>query len=409
MMHSRTNVLDIFSTFIQFAEDRFESWISDLRLLRNMREHLATVDVENAEFLQQERFWVIYWHQLWQQQPSSQAAMHLCAYLQEPCYWASENVARRFVTEQCTVADGFQVAIADVESILKHYNPDHGNTLKAYARSAFGNKIRNHLCQLQAAKIHSDWGLLRRLSQARLKQALLTAGFKDVASLILAWQCFKACCHNEPQRSATRGLPPPNAEQLAQMVERYNHLRHRLTPVPLPLNDQTLLRELMHVVKAVRTYINPTVTSLNQSQNTVAGQELIESLRGDKDDSPMTYLLAVEAHTEQQQYRRQINTVLENAITSLDLPSQRLLRFYYQENLTQKEIANQLEIKQYQVSRRLNWVRKQLLLNVAEWGQNTLHIPIKSTVLVGVNEVIHEWLQRHYSQNDQHDQYELTI
>ena len=408
MMHSRTNGLDIFSTFVQFAEDRFESWRPDFRLLRNMRAHLATVDAQNADFLEQEGFWAIYWYQSWQQQASSQAAMHLCAYLQEPCYWASENVARRFVTEQCTVADGFQVAISDFERILKHYKPGHGNTLKAYARSAFGNMIRNHLCQLQAAKIHSDWGLLRRLSQARLKQALLAAGFTDIASLILAWQCVKACCHANPQRSATRGLPVPNPEQLTQMVERYNRLRHRLTPVPPCLNDQALSAKLMQVVKAVRRYINPTVTSLNQPQNTVEGQELMESLRGDR-DSPMTYLLAVEAHTEQQRYRRQINTVLENAITSLDLPSQRLLRFYYQENLTQKEIANQLEIKQYQVSRKLNWVRKQLLLNVAEWGQNTLHIPIKSTVLVEVNEVIHEWLQRHYSQNDQHDQYELTI
>ena len=68
-----------------------------------------------------------------------------------------------------------------------------------------------------------------------------------------------------------------------------------------------------------------------------------------------------------------------------------------QKNLTQSEIASQLQIKQYQVSRQLSRVRQQLLRSVAQWSQESLHISIDSAVLANVSAVIHEWLQSHYA------------
>ena len=394
-MHSRTQVIDLFSTFLRFAEDRFESWIADGHLVRSMQQRLAKNPDKKDELAQQEAFWVLYWHQRWQQEAQSTAARHLWAYLQEPCYWAAENVAQRFVNVQCTVADGFQIAIADVERILKRYRPDHGSSLKVYARTAFGNAIRDQLRQRNEVNISSDWGLLRRLSQSQLKRSLLAAGFIEVASPILVWQCFKAICIPDPQQSA-RGLPAPSEEQLTQMVERYNQLRYQLSPVPPSIDVPTLQATLKQSVQAARAYLTPKPTSLNQPQDDDASRELIDSLAIVEDDHPMARLLAAEAYAEQQQYQQQIRAVLEAAIATLDGPDQTLLELYYGQTLTQKAIATQLQIKQYQVSRQLSRVRQKLLASIAKWSQETLHIAVDSTVLASINEVIHEWLQHYY-------------
>ncbi|NEP62516.1 MAG: sigma-70 family RNA polymerase sigma factor, partial [Symploca sp. SIO2G7] len=82
--------------------------------------------------------------------------------------------------------------------------------------------------------------------------------------------------------------------------------------------------------------------------------------------------------------------------SALDIPSQRLLQLYYQEAFTQTDIARQLSIQQYQVSRKLSRIRQQLLLRVASWSKECLHTPTDPNVLASVSEVIHEWLQRYY-------------
>ena len=396
-MHPRTNVLDSFSTFIQFADDRFELWASDRRLVQSMEKQLARATLRTDRLDQQEDFWSQYWHQVWQRSPSTDrigAVRHLCAYLQEPCYWASENVSGRFETVHCTLADGFQLAIAHLERILKGYNPNYGSCLKIYARNAFGNVIRDQLRQSHDVNICSDWGLLRRLSQTQLKQSLLAAGFIDIKPTVLVWQCFKAICIPNPQRSVRR-LSPPSADQLIQIAERYNQQRCQLSPVPPRIDTGTIVVKLTQSTKAARAYLAPTVVSLNQSQDE-DGYEPLDALCLHTDATPIERLLTAEAYSERQQSWQQLANVLEEAILALDPPSQTLLTLYYQQTWTQQDIAEQLNLKQYQVSRKLNRIRQVLLLRMAQWSQETLHIDMGSTVLASVNEAIHEWLQQHY-------------
>ena len=111
----------------------------------------------------------------------------------------------------------------------------------------------------------------------------------------------------------------------------------------------------------------------------------------------MVQLLAAEDYAQQQQRIQQIGQVLEDAIANLDAASQMLLSLYYQQQLIQTEIAKRLNIKQYQVSRRLSRIRQRLLIKVVNWAQQTLHIPPESAILASVSDVIHEWLQRRYS------------
>ena len=387
-MRSRTEILAIFSTFIKFTGDRFDTWISDPRLARSMRQLLQQSGIERSE-----KFWVLHWYRLRQQHPH--ANRHLWAYLQEPCYWAAHRISRRFPMVQYSVADGFQTAIANVDRILNKYDPDYGSDLKAYARRAFGNCIRDQLRQQQAINISSDWGLLRRLSQTQLKKALLAAGFVQTSGSILIWQCFKHICVPEPGKSA-RGLSAPTPEQLDAIAKRYNRLRHRTPDIlSVDIGARQLIMELTQLAATVRSYLTPTVTSLNQPQYDDSGEEQLDTLP--TDDTPMAQLLTAEAYTEQQQWIQQIDTRLSDEIVNLEASNQILLRLYYQQTLTQSDIARQLNIQQYQVSRKLSRIRQQLLLSIINWGTETLHIPTEAAVLANVSDVIHEWLQRYYA------------
>ena len=388
-MQLRTTVVELFSTFIRFSGDRFDGWVCDWRLKKGMADHLTRADQAS----QSEEFWVLYWHQRWQSEVPSRAEAHLHAYLQEPCYWANQRITERFAQGQWTLADGFQTAIAHTPSILKRYRPDYGSDLRAYALTAFGNVVRDQMRQQHEINICSDWGLLRRLSGAQVRRSLEAAGFTQTESPILLWQCFKAVCRPDPQRSV-RALPPPTPDQLVQMAARYNRLRVQLSPIPPRLEGEDLVGKLQQIVEAARAHLVPKVTSLNALQFDQGAHEQIEDLSDD--DLPMNRLLAEEAFAEQQRRIGQLDAVLGNAIAALPPADQTLLRLYYQEQLTQMAIAQQLHIQQYQVSRRLNRVRQQLLADVAQWSQESLHIALDSAVLASMSDAIHEWLQRHY-------------
>lgn len=403
-MRPRNDILAVFSTFIQFAEDRFDCWFTEPRLAKSMQRQRSHPESPEQEL---EGVWALHWYRLLDHHPYAKG--HLWAYLQEPCYRAADQVTRRFTMVQYSVADGFQIAIAHTQRILKRYNPDYGSSLKAYATTAFGNCIRDHLRQQQEIHISSDWGLLRRVSQVQLTEALLTAGFVHTSTSILIWQCFRAVCTPTPDRTA-RGLSAPSEEQLHGIVQRFNQLQQlnsdlnegedttaddTATKEIHTLNTQQIMGKLIQLASIIRSYLNPTITSLNQPQYDDSVEEQLDTLT--TDDTPMVQLLAVEAYAEQQQRIQQISIVLEQALVDLPTDQQTLLILYYQKKLTQIGIAKQLNIKQYQVSRQLNRIRRQLLLEVVTWGQATLHTPPECDVLEDVSEVIHEWLKRHYS------------
>jgi DNA-binding transcriptional regulator LsrR (DeoR family) len=78
------------------------------------------------------------------------------------------------------------------------------------------------------------------------------------------------------------------------------------------------------------------------------------------------------------------------------------LQMYYGQGLTQKEIASQLETKQYTVSRRLTNVRDTLLTALCTWSQTTLHKTLDPNVMNDLSVTIEEWLKVHYSHPDLH-------
>ena len=114
------------------------------------------------------------------------------------------------------------------------------------------------------------------------------------------------------------------------------------------------------------------------------------------DQSPLTLLITQEEVQERQTKTRQINDLLITALGQLDPQVQKLLELYYQQGLTQQQIAQQMEMKQYTISRRIGSTKEALLEAIAQWSQSTLHISLTSPAVEQMSLVLEEWLQTRY-------------
>ncbi|RCJ23941.1 group 3/4 sigma-70 RNA polymerase sigma factor [Nostoc sp. ATCC 43529] len=393
-MRPRQNISEIFSTFIQFEADRFKSWIYDAKLRRSIQNCLVQI----SETKHSENFWAIYWHKNWQNQPNSLAEAHLSAYLQETCYWSAQRTIPQIASVQCTLSDCFQIAIAEVPKILKACDPDQKATLKSYSNVAFGNVIRDALRQKQEIDFCNDWALLLKLSRKRLQESLQNAGLTDetIACYLLAWKCF-VDGYILGKLPGVRKLQRPDQDTWSAIAQLYN--RDRLTQLNPPgteANAQTLEKWLLLSAKHARSYLYPVVSSLNAPKTGQADSELQDDLPDTtQNESLLADLIAKEEAETQKNQQQEIQNLLITTLGKLPLQSQELLQLYYQQGLTQQQIAKQQQIQQYQVSRQLAKTRESLLLAIAKWSQETMHISPTSNVVKHISAVLEEWLQNY--------------
>ena len=394
-MRSRQSLLEIFSTFLQFEDDRVSTWAIDARLRRNMQQCLQQSDhAETAS-----NFWALYWYKVWQDEGNSNSFAHLIAYLQETCYWSAQKTLTNFALTHYTLPDCFQVAIAKVQKILSGFNPQQGFSLQNYASAIFASTIRDTLRQRQEVDICTNWALLRKVSQKRLIESLQNAGLsaETIATYTLAWNCFKSL-YVPTQETATRKLPRPDAATWAAIEQRYNTDRRQVASAPAA-KPEPLEKWLNVCAQAARSYLNPNLVSINTPK---AGQdtgELLDDVPESSRESLLADLISEEDDQTRQDQRSQLNQILEAAIEQLDPELQTILHLYYRENCTQQQMAERLDIKQYTVSRRLTKAREQLLKKLALWSQDTLHISLTSALLQSMSLVMEEWLQQHYKQD----------
>jgi RNA polymerase sigma factor (sigma-70 family) len=390
-MHPRHSILDLFSTFLQLEADRFSGWVKDAKLRRSMQSCLN----HSSQTESSENFWVLYWYKIWQTQTESLARFHLTAYLQEACYWTAQKTAVSFTSTQYNVSDCFQVAIAQVDKVLKGFNPNQGFALKNYASAIFSSLIREILRQRGEVDICTPWGLLRKISQKRLTEALQAAGLSSetITAYVLAWNCYKLVYAPTPTASS-RKLPKPDESSLEAIATlyNYNYKRHGAETQP-----EILEKWLLNCAKAARDYLYPTLQPLNTPTLGQEFGELLDSIPATEPESLLTQIINQEEEQNRNQQQTEINAVLVAAITQLKPEEQSLLQMYYSQGLTQQQMAAQLEMKQYTVSRRLTKARDSLLLTLAQWSQDSMHISLSSDVLKNISAVLETWLEVYYS------------
>ncbi|MCM0591464.1 MAG: sigma-70 family RNA polymerase sigma factor [Gloeotrichia echinulata IR180] len=386
-MHPRQSIIEIFSTFVQFVGDRFSRWTTESRLRSSIHSCINRTPQETSE-----SFWALYWYKFLQV-PETQtlAKEHLIAYLQESCYWVSQKTVTNLASSQYQLSDCFQIAIAQIDKILKGFNPHQGFTLKNYASSIFSNTISETLRQRHEVDICTDWGLLRKISQKRFHESLQNAGLSpsEIHTYILAWNTFKTL-YVPTVTGTSRKLTRPDDQTWDAIAKAYNSQNSQ------NVNAQTLEKWLLSAAKAARKYLYPTTESLNIQRSGDDSWELLDNLPGTEQPSLIQEIIAQEEQQTRNSQHTEINKILVSAIAQLEPEVQQILQLYYTQNQNQDKIAKQLEIKQYTVSRRLTKARVTLLQALATWSQETLHISITPDLLKNMSTVMEEWLHNYH-------------
>lgn len=396
-MGSRQGITKLFSTFLQFDANKVIGWATDAKLRRNIIERQQGLSKpENSE-----DFWVSYWYKEWQLQKQSLAREHLSAYLQEVCYWAANKTVTNFSSGQYTLSDCFQAIVTKTDKVLQGFKPNMGFNIKNYASAIYSSELKELLRQQKEVDISSDWRLLRKLSQKRLIESLENAGLnrETIASYVLAWKCYQAA-YAPRKEKGTRKLARPDNTVWENIVKLYN--RDRLSQLSQPgpeCSGEILEKWLLACAKAVRTYCYPNMASLNAASGENGGefQDILPQLR---QESLLSEIVLQEEIQERKSQQSQISDVLIAAIHELDEQGQNIIKYYYQKNLTQKQIGQELGIKQYMVSRRLSKCKDILLLKLATWTKESLHISLNSPVLDYMSTLVEEWLQTYYRRNN---------
>jgi RNA polymerase sigma factor (sigma-70 family) len=396
-MQTRQGIIEIFSSFLQFDADQFSGWVTDARLRRSIK--ICCEQSTNSEKkLETDKFWAIYWHKVWQTEANSIAAAHLSAYLQEVCYWVAKKMALNFNTSQYSVSDCFQIAISRVPKILKSFNSEYSYHLKSYAELAFEGFIKDAFRLRREADICNDWALLHKVSRKRLVDGLTNAGFNSqiIESYVLAWECFQELHTTEGKK--TRQLVKPDVSTLEAITNLYNRQKvSQLSHLSPTVTSENLEKWLSSCGKAVRDFLYPKTIS---ADTPIAGQEtgsLLDILPANAESSLLAEVIFQEEQADREKQHLKLSQILTGAVNSLDTQSQKLLEVYYLEQLTQQEIAEKLDIKQYTVSRRLSSIKRSLLLILIQWSVDELHISPTPNVLDAVSKSLDEWLNNYYS------------
>jgi RNA polymerase sigma factor (sigma-70 family) len=223
-----------------------------------------------------------------------------------------------------------------------------------------------------------------------------------IARYLLAWTCFEAG-YVLSNSGGIRKIQRPSRATWEAIANLYNTQRQtQLNPPGDECTPETLEKWLLYCANQARSHLYPKVTSLNTPKLGQDAGELLDDLPDTTSESLLANAIAQEETETRQTQQTQLNTVLTSALEQLDAEAKTLMQLYYCQGLTQQQIAQQLEMKQYTVSRRLTKARESLLLALTRWSKETLHISTTSNVVKHISTVLEEWLQDYYSNLNQH-------
>lgn len=382
-MKPRQNIVEMFSTFLSFSEDLDMGWLTDGKLAENMRQcqkHLSSAG-------DSEKFWVLYWCKQWQENPRSLARMHLVAYLQESCFWSVSKIISK-VKSKYSLADGFQMAISEIDKVLMGFNPSLGYQLKHYASAIFKSILTAILREGKEVDLCSDWALLRKISQKRLSLALKAQGLADnnLEAYILVSTGFTTFyLSDSPWKSKT--LPPPDDttwDTIARFCNSYS--------VKVKYTGETVEMMIKKCSLMVRSYSCPGIISLNTAlSNEEESEEILDKIE-DSQPLMMEKLMMKEDEKEEEKRLRELREIIKEGMNELSEEEKRLIKLYYHDNLTQQEIAKNLEIKQYAISRKLNKIRETLLKKIILWTKK-FSVEMNINQIKDISILMEEWLE----------------
>lgn len=397
-MQNRKKLIDLFSTFIHFSDDIFNTWITDFKLKKNIENYLK----KEPEKQSSESFWSFFFYREYYKNSNVLAKNHLLAYLQEPCYWAAQNTVNKFPNLHYKLSDCFQMAISQYDQILKTYNIDYGTSLCNFAQLGFRTIINNIFRQKSAIDICTDWALLRKISKKRLRASLENAGLNQtqIDQYCLIFICFQNI-YTPKQQKISQKLSTPDLDTWKKIISAYqqqiiNYPQLKLKEENSQINAQSVEKILLQSAKCIRQYLYPQTTSLNTTITEDESKELLDLIATDN-LPPLEQVISIEEVRDREKNYTKINYILTEALKQLKPELQKILNLYYIENFTQQDIAKTLDIQQYTISRKITKARELLLKALIQWSTDSLKITIDTNKIQEMSRILEEWMINYYS------------
>lgn len=394
-MIKRTTIVEQFSTFIRWEENRFRSWHSEPRLQRSISNAVEQNTILTAFQ------WVVFCHSrldtndLDRNLQTRQSRDHLYAYLQEPCYHAAYdiwNTYRNYSTEYA-IADYFQCGILRFDKLLSGFNPQLNSNLEAYANSFLKWRITDTLRELHKGWGYTSWSLLLYRGKRCVKNALIRYGIAGelLESYLLAWECYVEIYKSVKQvRDGSIQEPTPQSWQ--SITSAYN----AMTGAQKEATD--IKKWIVDCGKAVSSYI-----SLNSVSADAMNRPEIDNLESRLGDESQIEELEFGSIVDYQQIHQKICRWLQAEIEQLDIQKTRLnpnikeiLALYYKQGITQTAIGQQLGINQGTVARNLQKIKEILTDKFIQWSAENLNISLKSNDIQVMSKVFEEWIRLYY-------------
>jgi RNA polymerase sigma factor (sigma-70 family) len=382
--YPRKTIVEMFSMFLQFESARLSHWISDSQLRRSIQAGMQ----EASDGLDSDDFWALRWHRLWAEQSHCLAERHLFAYLQEPSYWAAEQIIKKYSNPQYGLVDCFQLANLHMSTVLKSYQAGQGYRFKSFAGVVFLNCLRDELRRRHQADLSSPWGFLRKIAKKRLVEALTTQGLaaETIQQYVWVWVYFKACYIPQPQ-GGTQKLPEPDDQFWERVASQYNREQKALGK---PITGLLVKQWLQQIEQITRRYLYPAIASLTRATDADTDIELdLPTFQL----APLDQQIAAEEAAIRQQHYAELQTVLRLALQELESDCQEVLRLYYREGLKQKDIEAKTGMDQVKVSRRLKKARRSLLEALMQWSQTEVNIITNPNQVEDSSLALEEWLR----------------
>lgn len=394
-MGPRQNIIDVFSSYILIEADRFNGWCTDPRLKQSMAKAIAQSSDPDAS----KHVWALYWHH---HLPKHRFAKgHLVAYLQEAAFWTAEKLITQFAVQQMRFGDCFQVEFLKLDKLLDSFQADRGANLETFAKVFFRSTIKNELRRLHDVDLCSDWLLLRKTSRKRFLEALQNAGLgsQAIEQYRFAWVCFKHL-YGEYQADGMQQLPKPSSELWQSMTELYNRERGSQLMTPgSAVAPHELEQWLEDCISYLRAYSRSSAQSLNVPIPGTDSGQLQDNLAADE-LTPFEQVLVRAEQAQRQERHYQLGQVLTDGIGNLGTDEQKLLQLYYSGQFTQQIIADQLDIKQYAVSRKIKRVRKKLLDQLLAWSASQTAVTLAPSDIEAATEYLELWLRNYFEPPD---------
>lgn len=292
----------------------------------------------------------------------------LFSYLQLVCFYAAKQTSARlklspslklhYPLEECFLIAS-EAALKPAK-LLKRFDFNSNFPLYGYARTALNRVIQNQVAKdlkTNSVKL-SDNGLLHSLTSTKLRKALKAYGIlsREIAKYLLAWQSFNDLYEEFYRATSSSGsrrnsvTAPLNERQLALVATRFNERLKLLKIEQQPLSIQEIQKLLKICVRAVRTFQNKQLVSLDVYDRVGDCQSQTNAI----------------AREERDEIARVRNVIMQK-FEALDELAQKTLLLWLGLELNQNEFLSVLNLKQqYQVTRRFQQYQKILLKGIVE-------------------------------------------